>query len=244
MAVGRGGHGSPQGHPGQVRSVEAASPLGSVLRAAALGVAPGVPGGGTEGGDALGQLWVMRGRGSQGGWGHPSAPGPPPHPRSTPAPSTHLLVGAGALLRGGQRAAGARHGPQQLRHRPPKGQGHRGHHIAGARGGGSVPGPPLRWGFPGAERGPDSSVPSERGGPGQMGPLPDGKSQAMAGPRHPGPLREGGGGSRSFPFCRCRWRAPRSTAPSPGGGGARPDTGVPPWGGAGRWVLWVLGVGC
>lgn len=78
MAGGRGGHGGPQGHLAQVGVVEAAAPLRFLPRAAALGVPPGVPGGGTEGGDALGQLWEM-GTGGQGGskGGSPSTAGPP-----------------------------------------------------------------------------------------------------------------------------------------------------------------------
>lgn len=83
MAQGRGGYGGPQAHLAQVGVVEAAAPLGLLPRAAALGVPPGVPGGGTEGGDALGQLWAM-GTGGQGGWGGSGrlwgSPGAPSQP--------------------------------------------------------------------------------------------------------------------------------------------------------------------
>lgn len=96
VAEGWGGHSSPQGHPGEVLGVEAVALLGVPLRAAALGVTPSVPWGGTEGGDALGQLWTHCGGGVRVAVGVPQSPRTPlPSPRPLTCSSAQALCSSG-----------------------------------------------------------------------------------------------------------------------------------------------------
>lgn len=141
LGEGGGGNGSPQHHPLQVFPLKAAQPLGAPPRTAASGVAPGAALGSAESIDLLRELQGM----GDGGWGgqehrprvllsrtpptHPSVPTP-----SVPHPNTHLLLGAGALLVVGQRAARGGHRFQQLRHRASVGGG--GQEWASKKGGG------------------------------------------------------------------------------------------------------------